>query len=369
MTTLNDIAQIVDCEHKTAPHSPGGGYFAVGTPAMRGNSINYAEAREIDRPTFDAWTRRLVPRSGDLLFAREAPVGPVVRVPDSENVAPGQRTVLIRPNRDLVNGEYLYSLLRSPRVQRHILLLSAGSTVAHLNVSDVRKLDLGALPLLPIQRAIAEVLGSLDDKIAANQRIRALADELLASFVREIQHSPTRTTLGAQITLNYGKSLPADRREPGSVKVVGSSGIVGTHNRRLLGGPAVVVGRKGSVGATYWIREASFPIDTTYWVQPNNADALLYLYYLLRSIEFQSMNEDSAVPGLNRERAYQIEVADVSTEDLHRFNKRAQPMRALLDSLDHENERLAATRDELLPLLMSGAITVKDAEKRVEEEV
>lgn len=34
-----------------------------------------------------------------------------------------------------------------------------------------------------------------------------------------------------------------------------------------------------------------------------------------------------------------------------------------------ENLHLAATRDELLPLLMSGKITVKDAEKTVEEVV
>ena len=42
---------------------------------------------------------------------------------------------------------------------------------------------------------------------------------------------------------------------------------------------------------------------------------------------------------------------------------------ALLSALSETIDRLTAVRDELLPQLMSGRITVKDAEKRVEEEV
>jgi type I restriction enzyme S subunit len=40
----------------------------------------------------------------------------------------------------------------------------------------------------------------------------------------------------------------------------------------------------------------------------------------------------------------------------------------LTDTQFKESQRLAATRDELLPLLMSGRTTVKDAERRVEDE-
>ena len=110
--------EIVDCEHKTAPISVGGGFFAVGTPAMVGNAINFSAAREISEKTFEAWTKRLRPQAGDLLLAREAPVGPVVVIPESLNVAPGQRTVLLRPNPELVHSLYLFYVLVSPRTQR-----------------------------------------------------------------------------------------------------------------------------------------------------------------------------------------------------------------------------------------------------------
>lgn len=146
MSTLDEVTDvIVDCEHKTAPVDPDGRFYAVGTPAMQGNTIDFAQARRISESTFREWTRRLTPQPGDLLFAREAPVGPVVRIPDTLNVAPGQRTVLLRPNEG-TDSRYLFYLLASAPIQRSISSMAAGSTVAHLNVADVRSLDLGDLP-------------------------------------------------------------------------------------------------------------------------------------------------------------------------------------------------------------------------------
>ena len=96
MTKLGSVLEsLVDCEHKTAPRDESGEFFAVGTPAMAGNRVNYSQARRISAATFATWTRRMKPGAGDLLLAREAPVGPVVMIPTAENVAPGQRTVLM----------------------------------------------------------------------------------------------------------------------------------------------------------------------------------------------------------------------------------------------------------------------------------
>lgn len=368
MTSLGNVSRIVDCEHKTAPIDPNGDHFAVGTPAMRGNRIALSQARRISRATFETWTRRMVPEAGDILFAREAPVGPVVRVPAVGNVAPGQRTVLIRPDAASVDSRFLYYRLVSPTVQAVAQALAAGSTVPHLNVADVRSLDLGTLPSLDEQHAIAKVLGALDDKIAANRHSIDAAHDLIETRTRSVmQRSTSFTTLGALLRLNYGKPLPAGQRMDGDVAVVGSGGVVGSHNVPLISGPSVVVGRKGSVGEIYWLDGPSFPIDTTYWVEPTGAP-LSFLYYLLRSIDFGSMSSDSAVPGLNRDRAYGVQVPAVNPEALTRFERETAPLMALLAATKRESDRLAATRDELLPLLMSGRITVKDAELRIEEE-
>ena len=180
MIVLDDLClNIVDCLHKTAPINELGNYFAVGTPAMRGNSIDYSLARRIDDITFDEWTKRLRPRYGDLLLAREAPVGPVVRIPIEENVAPGQRTVLLRPDTAKVISDYLYYLLIAPEQQERLNQPVGGSTVAHLNVADVRSFRLPDVPSLMEQRRIAEVLGALDDKIESNQAVITRAEQLI----------------------------------------------------------------------------------------------------------------------------------------------------------------------------------------------
>lgn len=110
-------------------------------------------------------------------------------------------------------------------------------------------------------------------------------------------------------TLNYGKALPERDRKDGEVPVYGSGGITGVHNRALVNGPGIVVGRKGTVGAVYWETRPFFPIDTVYFAEPTSDDVdKRFLYYLLRRLPLASMNSDAAVPGLNRDNAYSVRV-------------------------------------------------------------
>ncbi len=196
MIVLDDLClNIVDCLHKTAPINELGNYFAVGTPAMRGNSIDYSLARRIDDITFDEWTKRLRPRYGDLLLAREAPVGPVARIPIEENVAPGQRTVLLRPDTAKVISDYLYYLLIAPEQQERLNQPVGGSTVAHLNVADVRSFRLPDVPSLMEQRRIAGVLGALDDKIDLHDRQRGLCRKLGLAYMSRLTRDAVKVPL------------------------------------------------------------------------------------------------------------------------------------------------------------------------------
>ena len=366
-----DVAcsNIVDCEHKTAPIDEAGEYFAVGTPAMRDDRINYAEARRISRETFEAWTRRLSPRAGDLLFAREAPVGPVVRLPDVANVAPGQRTVLLRPDPNVVHSAFLYYALTAPAARAGLIVKAEGSTVHHLNVPDIRSFEVW-VPSRPEQQAIVEVLGALDDKIAANTALAKTAWALMETSFRAIQADPNRVrvALGAIASLEYGKALPAGTREPGDVAVVGSGGISGTHSLALVHQSGVVVGRKGSAGAVHWVSGPHFPIDTTFYVRgQREAISQSYLYFLLRTLHLDEMNNDSAVPGLNRAEALALPVELAADEHLSAFTSRADALIELVDGVAAQSRTLAATRDALLPQLMSGKLRVHDAENLIDQ--
>ena len=370
MSTINDLCSvIVDCEHKTSPEDDSGKYFAVGTPAMRGNVIDHNQARRISHEIFIAWTRRLKPKFGDLLFAREAPVGLIVQIPVEENIAPGQRTVLMRPDPALADSRYLFYRLSSAVEQERLQAMAGGSTVAHLNVADIRAFRLD-VPSLSQQQAIAEVLGALDDKIAANTKVAQVARDLVGAEYQNILSRAEETTILQQVlTLEYGKPLLAATRVPGQVQVFGSGGIVGFHDETFTAGPGIVVGRKGTAGAVHWAATNYYPIDTTFYVKSINPDvfSLVYCFFLLRSLKLTELNSDSAVPGLNRNDAYALKIRLPSDARIQEFTRISIPLIDLADQAERESATLAATRDALLPQLMSGALRIKDAKNAIEE--
>lgn len=108
-------------------------------------------------------------------------------------------------------------------------------------------------------------------------------------------------------TLEYGAALPKEKRIDGEYPVLGSNGITGYHNEYLIEGPAVIVGRKGSVGEVTYIEENCYPIDTTYYVNrisPEKCD-IRYLYHVLKTLDLPSLKGGAGIPGLNRKEVYE----------------------------------------------------------------
>ena len=119
----------------------------------------------------------------------------------------------------------------------------------------------------------------------------------------------TPVRLGDIINLHYGMSLPKNRRVSGVNPVFGSGGCVGTHKTAAVKGPGIIVGRKGTIGSVHWSHKDFFPIDTTYYVEVKHPSmSMRFVFYLLKSLPLSKMNTDAAVPGLNRNNAYQIEI-------------------------------------------------------------
>lgn len=386
-STLEQVClAIVDCEHKTAPIDPLGDHFAVGTPAMRGNRINYEESRRISKETFLGWTRRLAPRQGDLLFAREAPVGPIVRLPPELNVAPGQRTVLLRPNPALVDSDYLFYLLSSPRQQARISAKAAGSTVAHLNVADVRRFRLPLLPPIETQRAIAEVLGALDDKIASNAVLVDGADGLVRAWFGLLrQASDAVVDFGALAT--NPRSLVDPAEADGQVYVglehvrrrnmwLTSSGLASdvTSTKAVFQPGDVLFGKL----RPYFHKVVAAPgagIASTdiLVVRANQQQMNGFLLAALSSDEVvgqcSAASEGTRMPRTSWKDLARVEVPWPGKSAAARLSADVQALRALVQARIEESNQLAGLRDTLLPQLMSGKIRVKDAEHVVSEAV
>ncbi|MFD0836688.1 restriction endonuclease subunit S [Mariniflexile aquimaris] len=174
---LNDLCEfIIDCEHKTAPTQETG-YPSIRTPNIGRGNLILEDVNRVSEEVYQDWTKRGKPKGGDLIIAREAPVGNVAIIPEGLKVCLGQRTVLVRPNNDKVDSRYLCYYLLGNEAQGQILTKTSGATVAHLNMKDIRGLKISYLPNPSTQKKIASILSAYDDLIENNnQRIKLLED-------------------------------------------------------------------------------------------------------------------------------------------------------------------------------------------------
>jgi type I restriction enzyme S subunit len=182
---LNDICElIIDCEHKTAPIQETG-YPSIRTPNIGKGYLILDNVNRVSEETYQSWTKRAIPQADDLILAREAPVGNVAIIPENLKVCLGQRTVLIRPDKNKVNPQYLLYLLLGDEIQAKLHSFSNGATVHHLNMKDIRNLVLPELPNISIQHKIADILSAYEDLIENNTRQIKILEEMAALIYRE----------------------------------------------------------------------------------------------------------------------------------------------------------------------------------------
>jgi len=220
-----------------------------------------------------------------------------------------QHVAIIRPYSDQLDARFLRYFLVSPDMQNHMLGWAAsGGTRNALTKGMIESFDV-PVPDLSEQRAIAHILGSLDDKIELNRKInetlesmaqalfkswfidfdpvidnalaagnpipeplqaraavreslgdarKPLPEDVRNLFSSEFEFAEAMgwipkgwkvAQIGALLELAYGKALAARVREPGPYPVYGSGGISGFHKEAIVEGPGIIVGRKGTVGS------------------------------------------------------------------------------------------------------------------------
>ncbi|MCP3177443.1 restriction endonuclease subunit S [Desulfuromonas sp. KJ2020] len=181
-------------------------------------------------------------------------------------------------------------------------------------------------------------------------------DELVESELGLIPEGWGGQRLENLLDLCYGKSLTKTERRDGDFPVYGSGGITGFHDKPLVAGPGIIVGRKGTVGALYWEDRDFFAIDTVFYVVPKNGATFEVLFYLLQTLGLEKMNTDAAVPGLNRNNVYRLPVPKYPKELMEVFSKTVGIVRGKISCGLCENKTFATLRDTLLPKLLCGEL-------------
>ncbi len=171
---LGEIAKIVDCPHST-PSWTDVGYFVVRNYNLSNGRIIKEKASYTNYDNYVYRTKRAVPKVGDSILSREAPIGQVGYVNNEEKLCLGQRVVLIQPKK--IDAKFLLYQLISPSVQRQFKRSDgSGSTVSNLRLPLIEN-TLVDLPDPQIQIRIASALSTYDDLIENNEkRIKTLEE-------------------------------------------------------------------------------------------------------------------------------------------------------------------------------------------------
>jgi len=358
--------------------------------------------------------------NGDTLMARITPClenGKIARfaAPDNQPMGHGSTEfIVIRGKPDVTDNDFAYYLTRWDGVRQYAISQMTGSSgrqrvptnaLTHLEVD---------LPPLPEQRAIACILGALDDKIELNRRMNETLEAMARAIFKSwfVDFDPVRAKaegqqppglaphiadlfpdsfedselgeipkgwkvgcLGDIIEIHDSKRIPLSSRErqkrQGPFPYYGAAGIVDHVDDFLFDGIYVLVGEDGSV-----VTDTGKPVVQyvwgKFWVN-NHAHVLKgtggisdeYLLLLLQQLYVVPFVTGAVQPKLSQTNMKAIPVVHGSPRVSQVFGDIVRPVFAKIRAMQDEVETLAILRDTLLPRLISGELRLLDAERIV----
>ncbi|PFZ70596.1 hypothetical protein COL82_29880 [Bacillus toyonensis] len=297
-----------------------------------------------------------------------------------------QRTyVMASKNNDIIDNTYLYYYLLYKL--NYLKNLSIGSATKFLTKTILDRLEINYPRDNHQMRLIGQILAKIDSKISLNQDIISNLEHLAQTLFKHWfinfefpneQGQPYKSSGGEMVeselgeiptgwqvkcledvfSLKRGYDLPVSKREEGLIPIVSSSGVNGYHNVAKGHGPGVITGRSGKLGNVFYIKEDYWPLNTTLYVEDFKNNNPIYIYFLMKTLDFESLNAGSSVPTLNRNHVHKLKVVSSKKELVEKFGTLVDPIFEKKDSLIKEIEVLNKVRDTLLPKLLSGGIKI-----------
>jgi type I restriction enzyme S subunit len=359
----------------------------------------------------------------DVVLTTRGTVGNVALFDDSvpfQNVRINSGMVLLRADPAQLSQSFLFQYVRSPLFKEQVAALTTGSAQPQLPIRDIRRVEI-PLPPLPEQKAIASILGALDDKIELNRRmnttLEAMARALFQSwfvdfdpvrakldgrqpagldpataalFPASFQDSPLGPipqgwtveplrNLCSYLSRGIGPSYIDEGGIPVlNQKCVRDHRVDFTLARRHDSARKPVTGRtlrkndilvnstgQGTLGRVAQIlaEPGEAIVDSHITVvrhAENVSPTFLGVALLGREADIESLAEGSTgQTELSRTRLGDLLMLNPSTELHTQFGRHAEALFSYISSNDIQIQSLAATRDLLLPALLTGALTTR----------
>jgi type I restriction enzyme S subunit len=350
---------------------------------MTSGKVDFSNSEKINATAFNR-IRKGIGEPGDVLVTHKGTIGKVAFVSDEapEFVCSPQTTFWRSLDQDYLNQSFIGYWLKSTEAQQQFRVLGGQSDMApYVSLTSQRSMTI-TVPEVSRQRAIADVLGALDDKIAANERILDLRQQLTRSLYRSAPKPRTKPLSSVASFIN-GRAFTKNATGTGRVVIriaelnsgVGASTVwndidVDESNTAQPGD--LLFAWSGSLTVARWFEPEAIVNQHIFKVETRDETPMWLVRELLNEQleRFKSIAADKATTMGHIKRSHLDEPVHIPDDAW--LVAHQDVMSSVWDlefEVELEKRRLARTRDELLPLLMSGKITVKDAEAVVSDAV
>jgi type I restriction enzyme, S subunit len=180
---IGEICEVFDGPHATPkPSEEGPIFLGIGNLTESGQ-LDLSTVRHISEEEYPRWTKRVTPRSGDIVFTYEATLHRYGVIPQGFRGCLGRRTALLRPRTPRVDASFLLPMLRSRAWIDYMESQKLqGATVDRISIKKFPDFEM-ILPSDPVLEEFKEITGpslNLCEHLQAqNQRLREARDLLL----------------------------------------------------------------------------------------------------------------------------------------------------------------------------------------------
>ena len=265
-------------------------------------------------------------------------------------------------NEDIVIPKYLYYRMSMMDLSAY----NEGTTIPSLRTETLNRLEFD-IPSIEEQQKILSYLEPIDDKIALNREINNNLLEQASVLFQEIcvdgaSLDWTEGVLGDIADITSGKRPPMrsdNMTDEARIPLVGAASIMGYTSEANHSDKILVTGRVGTHGVVQRFNYPCWTSDNTLIITSPHYE---FVYQILQRVDYKAMNRGSTQPLITQGDLKKVTILIPDTETLQRFESLVGALMNRYESNIFENEKLAETRNALLPKLMSGELDVSAVE-------
>ena len=277
---------------------------------------------------------------------------------DFDDAILGYHCALVTPNKDILDGRYLNALLHTDYAKKYFACNASGSGQRYaLSVEALHE-----------QKQIGEIFSALDKKIELNKRINqnleaVIADVMDYKFLSNAETLPKRfigdiasIKAGGDCPQEWSKYKTKDCQIPIYSNGTNNEGLYGYTKEPTILKRGITVAARGTIGYCTMRNGGYVPIIRLLAVTPNDIGGDVYLHQIFNRIKFRndgSIQQQLTVPSLAS-----IEIPYPNASTLKAFANITYPLIEKIKQNKIQIEELTKQRDELLPLLMNGQVSV-----------